>query len=169
MEATKISESEFRDFATSKYESLKKEFEFIRDEFKKWQSIVEALGVTKEDGVLSKASSRLKTIPPKGNQPKLTLLAKALNVFTKANCPLPIGDIMEAINSSYPDRIYETDGFSGAFSGIHRKPNSGIFLYRANTKDMTLRYLYGLRSWFDDGGHMKEEYRNKVLEKYNVS
>lgn len=156
-----IKDTDIKEFAKSK-------IELAKQEIKKWQLVLDALGEVRDNGQLNIIPPNVKTSLSKSSQSKLSIMAKVQHILRESDCPLTTRDIMESINHLFPDRIYDMGSFSGAFSLIYRKPEANISKYMVKNASTQIRALYGFNEWFDEKGNLKEEYDDKVLERYKV-
>ena len=157
-----IKDTDLRDFANAK-------IKIAREEIKKWELFLEALGnQPKDDSQLSLLSQTPKLTPLRTERKKLSILDKVKSVLTDADCPLTTRDIMQSINLTFPDRIYTMESFSGAFSLVYRKPEAKIKQFNVAQPNTVVKALYGLNEWFDETGNFKKEYEAKVLERYKT-
>lgn len=140
------------------------------EQIKKLQLMIEAFGTNdKGNGQLSflpiPPDARKKTI---GKKFKLTTVDKAVSVLEQVNVPLTAREIMESINSLYPEKKYIMSTFSGLFSVVYRKENSGIKQHKMEKPTFHVKALYALESWFDEVGNFKAEYKQKILDRYGT-
>ncbi len=159
-----IRESDVRAFAKAKIEKLESEIQ-------KWKRVIDALGDSKEEQPnLFHLQPEISKINKKAYIPsdRVTIREKAINVIKGYGCPVTSTEIMESMNKLYPDKIYNMNSFSGAFSSMYTKTNSGINSYPIRNATPKLKVVYGLTEWFIKDKELKPEYLEQVKHRYGT-
>jgi hypothetical protein len=162
-----MKDSDVKKFAQNKIKEL-------RQEIAKWEKVLSAFGdnFNKQNGEtitpINKQADLIKVKSKYQPSDKVTIREKATAVLISFDCPIVSSELMERMNELYPERIYNMNSFSGAFSAMYQKPNSGIKQYIMKNATLKVKALYGLNEWFDETGELKHIYQEKVKEKYGT-
>jgi len=93
---------------------------------------------------------------------------KLEKILKDENTPLTSRMLMEKFNENYPEIAYNKfTSFSGSFSPQYRRPKSKIKKYEIKNAPVEYTAFYCLKEWFV-ADELKEEYKNKIFEKYGV-
>lgn len=100
--------------------------------------------------------------------PIITLREKVVQVLSESNCPLTSRDVMNSVNDKYKDKHYsQFSSWSGPFSHMYSKENSGIRKFELPEMPSNLSAFYCLSEWFDESG-LKEDYRHALSVRYGI-
>ena len=99
--------------------------------------------------------------------PRLTLNQKVKEVLKLADAPLTSRDLMNEVNNQYPDKEYEFPKWSGNFSTMYQKANSGIIKFEIDNMPVNLSAFYCLEEWIESDS-LKDEYFKKLKDFYNL-
>lgn len=154
-----LQEFQIREFAKNKVKELQKEID-------KWNKVLDAFGEQQETKPKEgNTFDSKKKLVVGGASPRLTINQMVKNVLNETETPLTSRDIMNMLNDKY-DKGYTLDNFSGAFSSMYRKPKSGISQYNFQNPTLEVKAVYGLDNWFLEENVLKEEYKERLVEKY---
>ena len=154
-------DSEIKEFAKSKVKELTKELE-------KWNKVLEAFGENEKNNNMPAKGTTHKVglkVLGKVNVVKLTVKQMVLEVLNQVMTPLTSRDIMNLVNEKF-NKQYTLDTFSGAFSVMYRREDSGISQYNLQNATVEVKAVYGLSRWFLDENTLKDEYKEKLKERY---
>jgi hypothetical protein len=162
---SELNERQIREFAEQKVSGLRKEL-------KKWELLLDAFNANgaKNDRQLSILMPEAPIIKRREQASvKQTINKRVKSILTNIDVPITSREIMDAINTNYPEKQYTLSSFSGAFSSMYRKPTSGIKQYNIKNATPEFKAIYGLIEWFEpESDKLKEEYKKKVIERYGM-
>lgn len=97
-----------------------------------------------------------------------TLNQKVKEALKEANRPLTSREIMDKVNIYYGDKEYKFNAWSGTFSQMYSKPNSGIQKHHIPNLPVQYSTFYGLSEWFETNGILKKEYLEKIINYHQL-
>ena len=106
--------------------------------------------------------SRSKDGSKNGSELTPTFKSKIQTIFKESDRFLSSNEVKDRVNIRFPDKIYSQAKFSGQFSIIYKK--LGIKRFEQKDAPISMRYFYGLKSWFDKNGEPLTEYMKKNEE-----
>ena len=160
-----INDELLRQFAEHKIEVL-------REELKKWYSVLNALESSTGNQVElfkeEKIKSTPKALPFKLKEKPQTLREKCERILYDINEPLTTRDLRNELEKKFKDH-YSFSSFSGSFSQAYRRKSSFIRKYNLPHPTNDVKVVYGLKHWFHPVTKtMGDEYYQKVKDRYNV-
>ena len=150
-------EKQVREFA------IKRMF-YHQREAKKWRSIVETLNANQQEDLFPTEKDKSKPKIIVRANPK-TLRERCESTLVEMDVPLTRKDLQKEVEERFKKK-YLSNTFSGSFSQAYRAKSSLIEKYDVPEPSLHVKSVYCLKGWFDDTGELKDEYKQKINERY---
>jgi hypothetical protein len=141
-----------------------KKMVYHQREARKWRSIVEALSASLQEDLFPTEKDKSKPIIMVRAKPK-TLRERCESTLIEMDVPLTSRDLKKEVEERFKKK-YPFNTFSGSFSQSYRAKSSLIEKYDVPKPSLHVKSVYCLKSWFDDTGELRDEYKNKIKKRY---